>query len=346
MSLQRIQKLEQQIQEMNRQTRPSTFCEFVEGCHGTLYSELAVQSNVQLETNGSTTTTYSTDRLVKLREWVGFANEQKLLFDEICDAFPPEHRAFHPPRSLERLRTDINSLRYNRFLNKLIREIIEEPVLNIMEELQLLDGLDKELRFDGNLGFAFSPVKHFTPHDEPVDSGIPDSQPVVSTLRDNGRLGPDRRCVLSNTGFTRASSTMIFGCEVESPHRLPVEQLREALQPATDVGQASQPTALNTKVKRDVTQSYDYLMESSTGLGILTTGQAFVFLRVDWDSPGTLVLTLLQAYVANVPHSKGYLRVQAPHDFNDFTDRKVVYPTHRGKGSPAPVRAEGSIEAL
>ncbi|KAG6313339.1 hypothetical protein E4U22_001033 [Claviceps purpurea] len=107
---QQIQKQDQQIQEMNRRMRPSTFCEFVEGCHGTLYSELAVQSNVRLETNGSTTTTYSTDRPVKLREWVGFVNGQKLLFDEICDAFPPEHRDLYCPDLLERFRTDINSL--------------------------------------------------------------------------------------------------------------------------------------------------------------------------------------------------------------------------------------------
>ncbi|KAG6103388.1 hypothetical protein E4U31_002820 [Claviceps sp. LM219 group G6] len=132
-------------------------------------------------------------------------------------------------------------------------------------------------------------MKDFTPHDESIDlRGIPDSQPVVQTFRDNDRLGPDRRCVLSNPVFTGASSTMLFGCDIESPYRLPVEQLREALQPAADVGQASQLTALGMKVKRGVIQSYDYLMDSSTGLGILTTGQAFVFLRVDWDNPGTL----------------------------------------------------------
>ncbi|KAG6039171.1 hypothetical protein E4U19_007086 [Claviceps sp. Clav32 group G5] len=286
---QQIQKMDQQIQEAKRQTRPSTFCEFVEGCHGTLHSELAVQSNLRLETNDSTTTTYSTDRPVKLREWVGFVNEQKLLFDEICDAFPPEHRAFHSPHSLESLRKDINSLKYNSELNKFIRENIEEIVLDIMAELQSLDGIDRELRFGGNLGFAFSPMRDFKPNDESVDlRGIPDSQPVLPTPRDNSRCGPDRRCALSNPTFTRASSTMLFGCDIESPYCLPVEQLREALQTATDVGQASQPTALNTKVKRVLIQSYEYLMESSTGLGILATGQAFVFLRVDWDNPGTL----------------------------------------------------------
>ncbi|KAG6052802.1 hypothetical protein E4U17_005401 [Claviceps sp. LM77 group G4] len=47
-------------------------------------------------------------------------------------------------------------------------------------------------------------------------------------------------------------------------------------------------TALNAKVKNGVAQSYNYLMESSTGLGILVTVQALVFLRVDWDNPGTL----------------------------------------------------------
>ncbi|KAG6248589.1 hypothetical protein E4U23_002846, partial [Claviceps purpurea] len=118
--------------------------------------------------------------------------------------------------------------------------------------------------------------------------GIAASEPDITSC-DNGRSGPDRLCVLSNPELTRASSTLLFVCELENHDRLPIERLREALQPATELGQASQSTALNAKVKNGVAQSYDYLMESSTGLGILVTVQALVFLRVDWDNPGTLL---------------------------------------------------------
>ncbi|KAG6090997.1 hypothetical protein E4U30_007659 [Claviceps sp. LM220 group G6] len=37
-----------------------------------------------------------------------------------------------------------------------------------------------------------------------------------------------------------------------------------------------------------VCQAYQYVMQSFTGFGILTTGKVFVFLRVDWDEPGVL----------------------------------------------------------
>ncbi|KAG6103617.1 hypothetical protein E4U13_000494, partial [Claviceps humidiphila] len=165
---------------------------------------------------------------------------------------------------------------------------IERPVMMILKSLQSLDGIDKGLRFGGNLVFDRS--SHNTPMtpDEFVDSGIAASEPDIPTSCDNGRSGPDRLCVLSNPELTRASSTLLFVCEFENHDRLPIERLREVLQPATEFGQASQSTALNAKVKNGVAQSYNYLMESPTGLGILVTVQALVFLRVDRDNPGTL----------------------------------------------------------
>ncbi|KAG5952341.1 hypothetical protein E4U57_006229, partial [Claviceps arundinis] len=122
--LQQIQERDQQIQERDQQIRENdqkirdyyrlqqstTFCEYIEGCHDTLCYTLPNQPNGRLEKIESTTSTYSTAYPVELREWVGFVDEQKLLFDEICDAFPPEHRAFAPPCYQEYLRKDFNRI--------------------------------------------------------------------------------------------------------------------------------------------------------------------------------------------------------------------------------------------
>ncbi|KAG6077111.1 hypothetical protein E4U16_002414 [Claviceps sp. LM84 group G4] len=148
---QQLQEMNQQIQDYYQSQQSTTFCEYIEGCHETLCYELADQPNGRLETNGSTTSTYSTACPVELREWVGFLDEQKLLFDEICDAFPPEHRAFLSPRSQELLRKDFNSRRHD--VERFIHYSIERPVMIILKNLQSLDGIDKGLRFGGNLVF-------------------------------------------------------------------------------------------------------------------------------------------------------------------------------------------------
>ncbi|KAG5952417.1 hypothetical protein E4U57_006160, partial [Claviceps arundinis] len=107
---QKIQERDQKIQDYYRSQQSTTFCEYIEGCHVTLCYTLPNQPNGRLEKNESTTSTYSTACPVELREWVGFVDEQKLLFDEICDAFPPEHRAFAPPCYQEYLRKDFNQI--------------------------------------------------------------------------------------------------------------------------------------------------------------------------------------------------------------------------------------------
>ncbi|KAG6323320.1 hypothetical protein E4U22_006415, partial [Claviceps purpurea] len=107
---QQIQEKDQQIQDYYRSQQSTTFCENIEGCHDTLCYALPIQPNGQLEKNESTTSTYATACPVEFREWVGFVDEQKLLFDEICDAFPPEHRAFDPPCFQEYLRKDFNRI--------------------------------------------------------------------------------------------------------------------------------------------------------------------------------------------------------------------------------------------
>ncbi|KAG5950310.1 hypothetical protein E4U57_007867, partial [Claviceps arundinis] len=107
---QQLQERDQQIQDYYRSKQSTTFCEYIEGCHDTLCYTLPIQPNGRLEKNESTMSTYSTACPVELREWVGFVDEQKLLFDEICDAFPPEHRAFDPPCYQEYLRKDFNRI--------------------------------------------------------------------------------------------------------------------------------------------------------------------------------------------------------------------------------------------
>ncbi|KAG6201831.1 hypothetical protein E4U50_006585 [Claviceps purpurea] len=105
----------------------------------------------------------------------------------------------------------------------------------------------------------------------------------------SGNLGhhlPDSICFLN--GLDLAMRKIIFPIELKPPWRVTLKQLLEALVPTTNFGQASYPTAADTKIKHSVTQIYHYFVENSTGLGVLGTGFAFVFFKVNWKDPSVL----------------------------------------------------------
>ncbi|KAG5956431.1 hypothetical protein E4U57_002620 [Claviceps arundinis] len=91
---QKIQYYCQQIQDRDRQTRPSAFLEHVDNCHSMLYSKLSVESNPELRSKGTTTAIHDKARPVIVKQWIGFPEKQTALFDEISNAFSTDHLVF------------------------------------------------------------------------------------------------------------------------------------------------------------------------------------------------------------------------------------------------------------
>ncbi|KAG6043022.1 hypothetical protein E4U17_001139 [Claviceps sp. LM77 group G4] len=100
------------------------------------------------------------------------------------------------------------------------------------------------------------------------------------------------------------SATSLYVWEPKAPYDLTIQHLRSALQPTAtfgrvaagteglaveDVDEISQSVVTAKKRVQDaISQTYRNMMESCLEYGILTTGQANVFLYVNWDDPQTL----------------------------------------------------------
>ncbi|KAG6086259.1 hypothetical protein E4U31_000828, partial [Claviceps sp. LM219 group G6] len=116
------------------------------------------------------------------------------------------------------------------------------------------------------------------------------------------------------------SGTLLYVWEQRTPYDLTIQHLRSALQPTTTFGEVteetespvavqdgeevSQSSAMAEKrAKHAVTETYHNMMESCLEFGILTTGQAIVFLHVNWDDPRTLYYHIAEPAldIANAP---------------------------------------------
>ncbi|KAG6265675.1 hypothetical protein E4U48_005910 [Claviceps purpurea] len=65
--------------------------------------QLSVEPNPELRSTGTTTAIHDSARSVIVKQWIGFPEKQKALFDEISNAFPPDHRVFESLGNMENL---------------------------------------------------------------------------------------------------------------------------------------------------------------------------------------------------------------------------------------------------
>ncbi|KAF9775861.1 hypothetical protein IL306_006008, partial [Fusarium sp. DS 682] len=101
---------------------------------------------------------------------------------------------------------------------------------------------------------------------------------------------------------------MVYVSEYKPPHKLTAPHLRLGLR-AMDihkevVNRRTIPTSVDPDARFQyhaekltasaITQTYHYMIESGLEYGLLTTGEAIVFLKVGWDEPETLYYHLAE----------------------------------------------------
>ncbi|KAG5954769.1 hypothetical protein E4U56_007643, partial [Claviceps arundinis] len=163
---------------------------------------------------------------------------------------------------------------------------IEDPVEKAFQGLRSLHahGLPQQLRVDGIMEFVRSPRDTSEPQ-----RGAAGERPAPTARRDTAQLQPDSLCVVSRPERTEGSYEMTFVSEFKTFSVCSEEDARKIFVPRRNFGPTHfdemQLTVAQISI---VCQAYQYVMQSFTGFGILTTGKVFVFLRVDWDEPGVL----------------------------------------------------------
>ncbi|KAG6285091.1 hypothetical protein E4U09_007477 [Claviceps aff. purpurea] len=282
----------QLVQEKDLALQASTLDEYVKEYHGSLFSKLTIDPEAQHGRDATTANIRGKWQPRKVMKWTGFLSQQRLNFSRICDVFPPALRAFPRLITLEEKRKKIAPITDEQALARFLGDSIEEPVKNIMRELQSVDKLSRICQGEVRVDF----INH-AEHTKPLETETTSPQP--------GEPVPTRFCICRGPSVAMASSTLLYVWEHRAPHDLTIQHLRSALRPTTTFGEVteetqspaavqdseevSQSSAIAEKrAKRAVTQTYHNMMESCLEFGILTTGQAIVFLHVNWDDPQTL----------------------------------------------------------
>ncbi|RDA87891.1 hypothetical protein CP532_1696 [Ophiocordyceps camponoti-leonardi (nom. inval.)] len=223
-------------------------------------------------TNNSTTTTRMTDVTGKwcptdLRPWEDFSQCQERTFEGLFAVWDEHQPAFHGKNILtaNAEATGNRDIREENDVRNFLESRIEEPVLEIVKKLQE----DEKVRGRFNIqnGIAFQchgrdmrQVEDSDGKDDPIIHVSEFKKPQILT-KDVIKRGLHRMNIFK-----------------EVARRKPLGRVR-----------VDQETKLNFAAKRlvggAITQTFHYIIENGLNYGLLTTGEAMIFLKVNWNEP-------------------------------------------------------------
>ncbi|KAJ6438008.1 protein kinase-like domain [Purpureocillium lavendulum] len=179
---------------------------------------------------------------------------------------------------------------------------VEEPVRKIVGQLVQNPVAREALDLGDGIVFENHPHALSDASEEVVDR---EARPVPPSTPGHGenlkKLQADQICICRSDG-AQGSRTRAFICEYKPPHKLTVQHLHVGLRIRDIynevVNRKTMPTPEDTEARFEyhaerltasaITQTYHYMIEAGLEYSLLTTGEAIVFLKVDWREPGTL----------------------------------------------------------
>ncbi|PHH74242.1 hypothetical protein CDD82_5031 [Ophiocordyceps australis] len=315
------QKLEskerdRELREMKETHRLSTLPEYTLLCQDA-YSKMRIEPNPSLLSKGTVTSPVHKLCPTSLRKWVDFLDIQKSILGQFVAMFPSEKHFFDSRGFTTRLGESILSkpIADEKGLEKFLSLAIERPVTAILAESKKLTALNQLFGLGDGLQFENHPHALSDASDE-VAERAPAPRPITppSQTADNSQIRPDQICIyLSKSGHRR----MAFVCEYKAPHKLTEQDLRVGLHEMnvhkdvanrkTKLPPQEQPEArfkFNAErlAASALTQTYHYMIHSGLEYGLIATGRAIVFLKIDWQCPWTLFYHLSEPTPETMSH--------------------------------------------
>jgi hypothetical protein len=315
---QRAKEAERERQEERKraeaseeQTRLTTLDEYVAACHTSVFSRFAIETDPKLTSRGSITNPRDKWCPKNLRPWPDFLDQQKLTFGTLYDSFPTESRVFENRNFLAGLGNRISQrpIADEKTLEYFLHNSVEDPVRAIIQQLKQVEEVSRAFQIGDGVVFENHPHALSDVAEEVVERETPSIPPrTPDHRRDLNQLRPDQICVYRSDNTLSSRRTMVYVSEYKPPHKLTTPHLRLGLR-AMDihrevVNRRTIPTSVDPDARFQyhaekltasaITQTYHYMIESGLEYGLLTTGEAIVFLKVDWDEPETLYYHLAE----------------------------------------------------
>ncbi|KAI1310837.1 hypothetical protein F5Y03DRAFT_382381 [Xylaria venustula] len=291
---QRADREQQRADESEEHRRTTSLDEYIAACHKLVFSQLKVETNKALTSRGPITNPRNKYCPTSLKPWSDFLQEQRATFGELYAACSPERRAFENRSFLAGLRRRVSRrpIKNEKTLEYFMRDGVEDPVTVIMDELKRVE--EFRSAFDVGNGIIF----------ENHPNAISDAAEEICVYRFDDE--PSKR-------------TIIYVSEYKAPYKLTAPHLRLGLRLMNIyekvVNRKTIPTSADPEGRfryhaerltaAALTQTYHYIILGGLEFGLLTTGEAIVFLKINWEKLDILYYHLaeLRSEVTAHPHN-------------------------------------------
>ncbi|KAI9793444.1 MAG: hypothetical protein M1816_000338 [Peltula sp. TS41687] len=303
----RRDQAEERREQLERRTRATTLAEYLVACHP-LSSSIQVQTDRTMTTKGKIPDPVEKVRPTWLRPWANFLDEQNRIWEMLRDNYPSFDNGPRVFDSLQYLdeesrKQGARKLASEADLAIFLRATNETPVGSILSHLATIPQVRTKFGLGNGLFFENHP------------NTLSDAdQEVIQKTR---RLPPDQIGVYTD----EEQSSAAFVIEYKPPHKLTLQHLRMAL--ATEIELKPIVEAVCVPSKEDlekslefharrvvaavVGQTFAYMVDYGLEYSYITTGEAFVFLRVPLDDPGVVEFHLSEPKVEVGPDVMQFL---------------------------------------
>ena len=293
--------------------RNTNLQEFLDAVHVHLSRNIRVETNTLLTTKGGIANPTGKVLPKVFRKWEDFDQCQRGMWEKVVstgDAFSSA-RKFKSVISFEQQGPEIyrDKIGSEKKLEYIERLTLETHVESLLEHLSACDSIADKLGLRGGIVFEnhentlskdyreteqrIGELSLITPVKQPHSSRVNRVNPKQQSY-------PDAFCVYRRNDQKQLPLAAV---ELKPPHKLPIsileagmremDPLKEVVNRATMPLEKEDPAGYfrcraDRFVAAAVTQTFSYMIENGLEYGYLGTGEAFVFLHVREDDPGTV----------------------------------------------------------
>ncbi|KAI1406438.1 hypothetical protein F4819DRAFT_481549 [Hypoxylon fuscum] len=316
----RLEKARAQLEKAKQPARSTTLNEYLEGCHALVFSKFIVETNKRITSKGPITNPKNKLYPWKLRRWEDFSEQRRITFEKLDSAFPAETRIFESQAFLQGLG---ERLAKRRIANENDVEYFQR--IGVEDSVQtIIDGLKANETLMNVFG---------------IGNGI--------TFGDH-QLCPDQRCAYKQDTNTGEKRSMAYIIDYKAPHKITLPHLRAAFREFNGANiyekvicRASQPLVEDKEglfqyhaeklTAAAVTHIFDSMIGSGLEYGLLTTGEALVFLKIDWTDPMNLWYHLAEPSQEVRAHPDDFRHYTAVSQILAFSLTALGAQSHGGK---------------
>ncbi|KAG6164892.1 hypothetical protein E4U51_004730, partial [Claviceps purpurea] len=195
------EQLKLETEQLKLETEGSSLLKYMKISQKTFRTKLVVEENPKRRTKGAAVT--KIDGKVyphKVKPWKSFLDKQRVNFEAVCQAFPPDYRGFHCSKTLDDIsKQSVTPIANEAEVSDFLSINTENPVKDILQKLKSLDPHDEVCRISGIINFRTSVYEV----NEPDGEGLTDYREDIANLQ------PDRLRVCSNRDLVTGSTTLL-----------------------------------------------------------------------------------------------------------------------------------------